>query len=543
MSSPRRRSRRLAAASSAAAPSPDTPPPTRLLDLPTDLLVRVFSRCDPADIARVAAVSLLFHASLALEAIRLWARERGFELPAQPEGESCAVRWLCFAALLRESNPPARAAAGIRHSLFIDGEGRLSSCGKAESWTPGLLGHGEGVTQLNTPTRLPSPLGGERAVSVSAGGLHSLALAADGSAWSWGQGGWGRLGHGNGQNQLLPKKIETFAGQRVVAVSAGSLHSLALTANGAVWSWGSGSFGKLGHGDQQDQLEPKKIEAFTGQRIVAVSAGDFHSLALAADGALWSWGLGVFGRLGHGDGQDQLLPKKVEAIADQRIVAVSAGAYHSIAITPGGAVWSWGGGGYGKLGHGDEQAQWQPKKIEAFAGQHVVAVSAGGHHSLALTADGAVWSWGNGGYGRLGHGDQQSQLLPKKVESFADQRVVAVSAGAIHSTALTADGAVWSWGSGLFGKLGHGDEQAQWQPKKVEAFAGQRVVAVSARAYHSLATTADGAVFTWGKGEHGGLGHGDLPNQLLPKKVEAWALGKRGIAESLCTAGRAFIAA
>merc|ERR1712034_157482 len=112
---------------STAATSPDTPPPARLLDLPTELLVRALSRCDPADIARVAAVSLLFHASLALEAIRLWAQERGFELPAQPEGESCTVRWLCFAALLRESSPPARVAAGFSHSsVFIDGEGQLS---------------------------------------------------------------------------------------------------------------------------------------------------------------------------------------------------------------------------------------------------------------------------------------------------------------------------------------------------------------------------------------------------------------------------------
>merc|ERR1739843_21506 len=97
---PRRRSRRLAS-SSTTAPSPDTPPPARLLDLPTDLLERALSRCDPADIARVAAVSLLFH-SLAEQGIRLWAHERDFELPAQPEGETCAVRWLCFAALLSE---------------------------------------------------------------------------------------------------------------------------------------------------------------------------------------------------------------------------------------------------------------------------------------------------------------------------------------------------------------------------------------------------------------------------------------------------------
>merc|ERR1739841_267067 len=183
---PRRRSRRLAS-SSTAAPSPGTAPPARLLDLPTDLLLRALSRCDPADIARVAAVSLLFHASLAEGGIRLWAQERGFELPAQPEGEGCAVRWLCLSALLREANPPARAAAGSSHSVFIDGEGRLSSCGSAPPYAPGLLGHGEGVTRLNTPTRLPSSLG-ERAVSVSAGRCHSLALTADGAVWSWGFG-------------------------------------------------------------------------------------------------------------------------------------------------------------------------------------------------------------------------------------------------------------------------------------------------------------------------------------------------------------------
>ena len=163
MSTPPRRSRRSRrlATSTSAAPSPDTPPPARLLDLPTELLVRALSHCDPVDIARVAAVSLLFHASLAVEGIRLWAQERGFELPAQPEGESCAVRWLCYSALLRESNPPARAAAGVWHSLFIDGEGRLSSCGSEGSY-PGLLGHGEGVTRFNTPTRLTSTLGKER---------------------------------------------------------------------------------------------------------------------------------------------------------------------------------------------------------------------------------------------------------------------------------------------------------------------------------------------------------------------------------------------
>ena len=102
-----------------------------------------------------------------------------------------------------------------------------------------------------------------------------------------------------------------------------------------------------------------------------------------------------------------------------------------------------------------------------------------------------------------------------------------MSAGAVHSLALTADGAVWSWGGGAHGRWGHGDEQHQLLPQMVAAYAHPRVVAVSAGRSHSLATTADGAVFTWGKGEHACLGHGeDLSNQLLPKKIDVWAPGQ-----------------
>ena len=104
---------------------------------------------------------------------------------------------------------------------------------------------------------------------------------------------------------------------------------------------------------------------------------------------------------------------------------------------------------------------------------------------------------------------------------------MSVSAGGWHSLAITTDDAVWSWGWGYFGQLGHDDQQGQLLPKKVEAFAGQHVVAVSAGGHHNLARTADGAVFTWGKGGDGCLGHGeDLSNQLLPKKIEAWAPGQ-----------------
>ena len=362
------------------------------------------------------------------------------------------------ATLLRAS-----VAAGGQHSVFIDGEGRLFSSGneateissdEEEELDPaaGLLGHGEGVTRLTSPTALPSLLGGEHAESVSAGIHHSLAIAADGSVWSWGCGI--RSGHGDKEDVLQPKKIEAFAGQRVVAVSAGGNHSLAATADGPVWSWGHGTFGKLGHGDEQHQLLPKKTEGLAGQRVVDVSAGLCHSLALTAEGDVWSWGVGWNGVLGHGDEQRHPLPKKMEAFAGQRVVAVSTRNHTSLAVTADGAVWSWGN-------------KHPPEKVEGLAGQHVVAASAGNHHSLAVTADGTVWSWGDGMCS--GHGDQKDLQRPQKIEAFAGQRVVAVSAGFEHSLAATADGAVWSWGPGRDGCLGHGDGQSEeLLPKKIE---------------------------------------------------------------------------
>ena len=117
-----------------------------------------------------------------------------------------------------EANLPSTLAAGTQHSVFIDGVGRLFSSGNDEIEAGddlyseealavnGLLGHGEGVTRLNTPTRLPSALGGERAVSVAAEVNHSLALTAGGAVWSWGNGLFGQLGHGDEEGKKKERK-------------------------------------------------------------------------------------------------------------------------------------------------------------------------------------------------------------------------------------------------------------------------------------------------------------------------------------------------
>ena len=328
---------------------------------------------------------------------------------------------------------------------------------------------------------------GDRVVGVSASDLDSLAVTKAGRVFTW----RGDL------DQLVPEEVALPL--PVKAVSAGDNNQLfAVAENGTMFSWGNGKNGRLGHGDWFYQPFPRQVGALRGTPVATVSAGDGHSLAVTADGAVFSWGVGRFGALGHGDDADQLVPKEVAALRGTPVAAVSAGYTHSLAVTADGAVFSWGVGSFGALGHGDHQDQLVPKEVAAPRGTPVKAVAASMFHSLASAEDGAVFSWGHGYNGCLGHGDREDRLLPKQVEALRGTSIAAVSSVQFHSLALTARGAVFSWGRASKGQLGHGDEIDLLVPREVVALRGTPVAAVSAGSYHSLAVTASGKVFCWG---------------------------------------------
>ena len=467
-----------------------------LTALPVDLLARIALALPSAlDAARLHATSRLFSEpvppsapggepapSVIEQALRRRAMDRRVALPtALPEGETWA-RQLCFEQMVCEASPPAVIVAGSRHSLFICRRGRLLSCGServedepeeseadgaepdegSEAY-PGLLGHGAGVVMLTTLTLLPSSL--LAVTTVAAGSGHSAAITTDGTVWSWGHGTSGKLGHGDEANQYRPKPIAGFAGGRVCKIAAGDHHCLAIDSNHEVWSWGHGGDGALGHGDKLRQLCPKRVERFSGQRVCAIAAGSWNSYAITASGSLFTWGLADGGCLGHGDLVDVYSPKQVEAFASRRVCAVAGGALHSLAATTDGAAWSWGYGASFALGHGDDAHQMKPKQIAALAGERVVAVAAGTYHSLARTAGGEAWSWGGGDYGVLGHGDEANRPLPRRIEALCGVR--ALAAGASHTFALTGDDDAWSWGRGDGGALGHGDRYHRSRPKQL----------------------------------------------------------------------------
>jgi alpha-tubulin suppressor-like RCC1 family protein len=186
-----------------------------------------------------------------------------------------------------------QVSAGYRHSLG------LRSDGTAWAWGLGGLFGSLGDGTVDTRSSPVSVVGGFTDwIQVSAGNRHSLGVRSNGTAWAWGLGGFGRLGDGTAVNRSSP--VSVVGGfTDWIQVSAGYFHSLGVRANGTAWAWGYGSFGRLGDGTVVDRSSPVSvIGGFTDW--IQVSAGSFHSLGVRSDGTAWTWGFGGNGRLGDG---------------------------------------------------------------------------------------------------------------------------------------------------------------------------------------------------------------------------------------------------
>ena len=303
---------------------------------------------------------------------------------------------------------------------------------------------------------------GVMSVSMGKGSTASAAVNVDGHLCVWGELSSAARNAEPIFSYQTPTVVQT---DRVKCVSCGGLHILALTDAGEVLSFGQGNYGQLGHGDQLDQRDPKVVEALRGKHVNAIAAGNLHSLVLTREGLVYSFGRGKFGRLGHGNHDDLCEPKVIEALCGRHVTAIVAGHNASMALTAKGAVISFGSGPHGMIGQDLPMSRLVPSAIETLGNRHVLAIAMGREHTIVLTDEGDVLSFGYGGFGALGHGDSENQLTPKVVEALRGRRVVAISAGVQQSLVLTDNGAVLSCGS----RCTSVHRQCQYEPKVVEA--------------------------------------------------------------------------
>ncbi len=332
---------------------------------------------------------------------------------------------------------PVHMAGGSKSLFVVTQEGRVFSCGEGTNGRLGL-GHGNNVSLPRQVTALSQYV--VKKVAVHSGGKHAMALTVDGRVFSWGEGDEGKLGHCSRLSSDKPRLIEALKSKRVRDVACGSSHSAAITSSGELYTWGCGEYGRLGHGDNITQLRPKQVRALAGQRVVQVACGsrDAQTLALTDDGLVYSWGDGDFGKLGRGGSEGCSVPQNVEKLNGAGICQIECGAQFSLALSRSGLVWTWGKGDYFRLGHGADQHVRKPTAVECLRGKKIVHVSVGALHCLAVTEAGQVFAWGDNDHGQQGNSTTTVNRKPALVHGLEGARISKVACGSSHSVAWTA---------------------------------------------------------------------------------------------------------
>ncbi|MEQ2205530.1 hypothetical protein XENOCAPTIV_001890 [Xenoophorus captivus] len=280
------------------------------------------------------------------------------------------------------------------------------------------------VESVSTPTLLESIQHVFiRKVAVNSGGKHCLALSSEGEVYSWGEAEDGKLGHGTRSPCDRPRVIESLRGVEVVDIAAGGAHSACITASGELFTWGKGRYGRLGHGDSEDQLKPKLVDALQGHRVidVACGSGDAQTLCLTDDDMVWSWGDGDYGKLGRGGSDGCKIPMK-------------CGSQFSVALTKSGAVYTWGKGDYHRLGHGSDDHVRRPRQVQGLQGKKVIAIATGSLHCVCCTED-EVYTWGDNDEGQLGDGTTNAIQRPRLVAALQGKKINRVACGSAHTLA------------------------------------------------------------------------------------------------------------
>ncbi|XP_043716145.1 PH, RCC1 and FYVE domains-containing protein 1-like [Telopea speciosissima] len=360
----------------------------------------------------------------------------------------------------------------------------------------------------------------------------------------WGEGLGGILGGGVDRydtsshaqsDSLLPKLLESTMMLEVRKISLGRKHAGLVTKQGDVYCWGEGSGGKLGHKTNMDVSDPKIVESLNEVHVESISCSEHYTCALTLSGELYTWGDSSHdaGFIGDRRNRSKYFPLRLSGPLDGiHISSVACGEWHMAIVSSSGQLYTFGNGTFGVLGHGNLQSISQPKEVESLKGFRVRLVACGPWHMAAIVdimvdhfkndvPCGKLFTWGDGDEGRLGHADLGKKLLPTCVAKLVDHDFVQVSCGTLLTVGLTDTGIVYTMGSKEHGQLGNPQARDKSITIVEGKLKGEFVKQVSSGSYHVAVLTSRKRVYTWGKGANGRLGLGDIGDRNSPTLVEA----------------------
>ncbi|XP_014643409.1 PREDICTED: probable E3 ubiquitin-protein ligase HERC6 [Ceratotherium simum simum] len=251
------------------------------------------------------------------------------------------------------------------------------------------------------------------------------------------------------------------------------------------------------------RLEP--VPALETLQVALVSCGKEHSVAVCHKGRAFAWGAGSEGQLGIGEFKEiNFTPKKIKTLTDIKIIQVSCGDYHSLALSEDGQVFSWGKNSHGQLGLGMKfPSQNSPQRVTSLEGIPLAQVAAGGAHSFALSLCGTSFGWGSNSAGQLalsGNNVPVQSYKPRSISALRNLGVVYISCGYEHTAVLTQNGKVFTFGDNSCGQLGYSSTAGDRGPQLVERIDGL-VSQIDCGSYHTLAYVyTTGQVVSFGRG-------------------------------------------
>lgn len=401
--------------------------------------------------------------------------------------------------------------------------------------------------ELNTSVSF-SPATGEAMSRVSSYENLRVSMSSQVSSSSYGSGQedfdamgdvliWGNSpgAYSSNIDSSLPRSLETTCVFDVHSVACGARHAVLINKQGEVYSWGEEHGGRLGHGVDADSSHPKLITATSGLSVDHVACGEFHTCAVTLSGDLYTWGDGAHspGLLGHGNDTSHWIPKQLcGPVSGLHVSSVSCGPWHTAVVTSSGYLYTFGDGAFGALGHGDRESARVPRLVETLKEMRTVQVACGVWHTAAIVEvpdmrvdpnfpSGKLFTWGDGDKGRLGHGDTEPKLLPGCVMSLSEPAFCRVACGHDMTVALCTSGRVYTMGSAAYGQLGDPNSTVKLPTCVGGSIKNRFVEEISCGAYHVAVLTTKTEVYTWGKGANGRLGHGDTKDRNTPTLVEA----------------------
>ncbi|KAI5704266.1 hypothetical protein M8J76_015702 [Diaphorina citri] len=373
--------------------------------------------------------------------------------------------------------PKSEASEAVPTLKCKTGGGVVLTCGQGDT---GQLGLGPDVMERKT-FALVEDL--DNVVEVVVGGMHTVCLTEDGKVYTWGCNDEGALGReAEGDSEFIPQTVNLP--KKAVQISAGDSHSVALLEDGTVYAWGSfrDSHGSMGLKGEGIQKTPLKLESVSG--IVKIASGADHFVMLTSRGNLLTAGCPEQGQLGRitqrsasrnaRRGMSFLEPGEVP-LKRKHIDDVFTGVYNTF-ISSKGSILAFGLNNYSQLGEADSEVQksgntcfFTPHLIKSLSDKKFTMLASGQHHSLALNSEGKIYAFGRHDYGRLGLKNVSEPVTePTPIPSLQDKTITSIACGNCVSFAIDSEGVLYGWGMGNGYQLGNGKEDDILEPMKIE---------------------------------------------------------------------------